>query len=134
MFRFWPTFDLFLDYRHNYSQDVSYAQILGWHSASVSESCIDVEEIDGNNDDDEYGANSQDCCAQRLISREIPIQDNRPCGRPSVAECDDDDHKNDDDDDAIPMTIMVLPMMMLWHLQKEISLVCQVKYHKISSK
>ena len=66
----------------------------------MSESCIDVEEIDGNDDDDdEYGANSQDCCAQRLISREIPIQDNRPCGRPSIAECDDDDH--DDGDDGV---------------------------------
>ena len=122
MFRFWPTFDLFLDYGHNYGQDMSYAQILGWHPASVSESCIDDEEIDGNG------------CAQRLISREIPIQDNRPCGRPSVAECDDEDHDDDDDDDAPPMAMMVLPMMMLWHLQKEISLVCQVKYHKISSK
>ena len=129
--KFWPIFDIFIDYGHIYSQEVSHAQILVFHPASVSESCIDAEKIDGNNDDDEYGANSQDCCAQRLISREIPIQDNRPCGRPSVAKCDDDDHN---DDDASPMAMMVLPMMMLWHLQKEISLVCQVKYHKISTK
>ena len=125
--KFWPIFDIFIDYGHIYSQEVSHAQILVFHPASVSESCIDAEKID----DDEYGANSQDCCAQRLISREIPIQDNRPCGRPSVAKCDDDDHN---DDDASPMAMMVLPMMMLWHLQKEISLVCQVKYHKISTK
>ena len=80
----------------------------------MSEPCIDADKIDGNNDDDEYGANSQDCCAQRLISSEIPIQDNRPCGRPSVAECDCDDHDDDDDDDApLIIAMVVLPMMML---------------------
>ena len=89
--KFWPIFDTFIDYCHICSQEVSHAQILVFHPASVSESCIDAEKNDGNNDDDEYGANSQDCCAQRLISSEIPIQDNRPCGRSQVADDGEDD-------------------------------------------
>ena len=46
----------------------------------------DDDNADGDGDDGgDIG------CAQRLISSEIPIQDNRPCGRPQVADDDDGD-------------------------------------------
>ena len=50
----------------------------------------DADDDDADDDDDDVGDNGWDCCAQRLISKEIPTQDNWPCGRPLVADDDDD--------------------------------------------